>query len=323
MLQKVSFTLGVDLGGTKVKTALVDNTGRIVSEHKYPTQAKKGVQAVISDIVTCINECLDKSREKAQALGIGVAGQVTREGRVQYAPNLNWRNVSLKEILETKLGLPVVVINDVRAATWGEWCYGSGKGVRDLVVLFIGTGIGGGVLMDEHMIEGCSNTGGELGHMTIVTDGRKCHCPNSGCLEAYAGGWAIAERAQIAVEKYPQAGQELIALAGKIDTITAATVTQSFREGGSFASRLVQETVTYLSAGVVSIVNAFNPCLIVLGGGVIEGLPQLVEMVEKKVKRRALTAATEGLRFVKATLGDNAGVVGAAVLARDIIIGIP
>ena len=190
------YTLGVDLGGTKIKTALVDVSGRILSVEKHPTYAEKGSKGVISEVLACIDGCLSKARQKARAVGIGIAAQVDWKGVVRSAPNLKWRNVPLKEKLEARLGIPVFVINDVRAATFGEWRYGSGKGVDDLAVLFVGTGIGGGVISGGNIITGCSNTGGELGHITIVLDGRKCSCFNAGCLEAYAGGWAIAEYAR-------------------------------------------------------------------------------------------------------------------------------
>lgn len=311
-----SFTLGVDLGGTKVKTALINSDGQILAAHKYPTRPDKGPDGVISDIITCINGCLDKARQKAQALGIGIAGQVDLEGVVRFAPNLRWRNVSLRRKLEMELGLPVIVVNDVRAAAWGEWRYGSGKDVSDSVVLFVGTGVGGGVISGGTMMRGCTNTAGELGHITIIAGGRKCHCPNVGCLEAYAGGWAIAERAQEAVRANPEAGHRLMALAGNVVGITAATISQAYREGDQLAGQLVEETGQYLAAGVVGIVNAFNPCLLVLGGGVIEGMPKLVNMVKDTVRRRALESAVENLKVVKAALGRNAGVIGAAGLAQ-------
>jgi len=314
-------TLGVDVGGTKVETALVDRNGQILAAHKCPTHLEKGPEGTIADILTCIDGCFSKARREAQALGIGIAGQVDLKGVVRYAPNLKWRNVPLGEKLQKKLGIPVVVTNDVRAATWGEWRYGSGKGVDDLVVLFVGTGIGGGVISGGNMIVGCNNTGGELGHITVVLGGRKCHCPNIGCLEAYAGGWAIAERAQEAVRADPRAGQLLTSLAGSIEKITAATVSQAYHKGDQLARRLVEETGVYLAAGVVGIVNAFNPCLLVLGGGVIEGLPELIHMVENTARNRALEASVENLKVVKAALGGNAGVIGAAALAQNKIGG--
>lgn len=308
--------LGMDLGGTKVEMALVDAEGHSLSVTRYPTHPEKGPEGIIADIRASVDECIHKEEHKPHALGVGVAGQVDFAGTVRFAPNLGWRNVSLQARLEEALKLPVVVINDVRAAAWGEWCYGSGKGVDDLAVLFVGTGIGGGVVSGGHMLAGYSNTCGELGHITVVANGRHCHCPNKGCLEAYAGGWAIAERAQEAVHREPERGQHLMSLVGSIEEITAATVSQAYHEDDPLAHQLVEETCHYLSAGIVSIINAFNPSLLVLGGGVIEGLPELIQNVENNVRERALESAVENLEVAKATLGSEACVVGAATLAR-------
>lgn len=268
-------------------------------------------------LVACVEECLDKGEEDAQTLGIGIAAQVDHSGVVLSSPNLGWQNVPLRAMLEEKLKLPVVVTNDVRAASWGEWHFGAGKGVDDLVVVFVGTGIGGGVISGGRMLEGCSNTAGEIGHTTLIVEGRNCRCPNKGCLEAYAGGWAIAERAQEAVQANPEAGKALISLAGGVEKITAALVSQAYHEGDILSSKLVKETTQYLSAGLVSIVNSFNPCLLVFGGGVVDGLPELIKTAEPFIKKRALKAAAQNLKVVKAALGNEAGIVGAATLAQD------
>jgi glucokinase len=313
------FTLGVDLGGTKLKVALVDVSGRLLSVHDSLTHPDKEPERVIADILTGIDRCLSKSNQEAKALGVGIAAQVDREGVVHGSPNLGWRNVPIKKRLEEKLEMPVFVTNDVRAATWAEWMFGSGNGVDDLAVLFVGTGIGGGIISGEKLLGGCSNSGGEFGHITIVFDGRQCHCPNKGCLEAYAGGWAIAERAQEAVINDPKKGQHLKSLAGSVEKITAATVSRAYYEGNVLARRLVEETGRYLAAGVVSIVNAFNPCRLVLGGGVIEGIPELVQVVEEFTQKRALEAAVEKLEIVKAALGADGGVIGAAALAQELV----
>jgi glucokinase len=310
-------TLGVDLGGTKIETALVDATGRIRASHRRPTYPDRGPDGVIADIVNCVETCLGEAGSSAQGIGVGMAGQIDKDsGIVRFAPNLGWRNVSLRTSLEETLGLPVVVNNDVRSATYGEWRYGAGQGVNDLVCLFVGTGVGGGIVSGGRLLEGGNNTAGELGHVTIVTMGRQCHCRNQGCLEAYAGGWAIAERAQEAVRADTQAGQRLISLAGSIQQISAATVTQAYTNGDPLAQHLVEETAQYLAAGLVGIVNAFNPCLLVLGGGVIQGLPEYTTIAERLVQVNALEAAVGGLRIVTAALGDKAGVIGAATLAR-------
>jgi glucokinase len=274
---------------------------------------------VIADVLDGIEVCLSKTGQKAKALGVGVAAQVDRKGFVRNSQNLGWRNVPLKKMLEKQLDLPVAVINDVNAATLGEWQFGSGKGVNDLAVIFVGTGVGGGIITGGKLLSGCNNSGGELGHITIVSDGRKCHCPGKGCLEAYVGGWAIAERAQETVRTLSIEGKRLLTMAGSIQQVTAVTVSQAYREGDLLARLVVEETGRYLAAGVVSIVNAFNPCLVVLGGGVIEGIPKLIPMVDDLVQNSALETNVEKLKIVKAALGGNAGVIGAAALARELL----
>jgi len=313
----ISLTLGIDLGGTKVETSLVDSSGNIVSSHRSPTQAEKGPDGVIADIVECVRGCLGAAGNIAQAAGVGMAGQIEKgSGIVRFAPNLAWHNVPLKDSLEKELEIPVLVTNDVRAATYGEWRYGTGQDSDDLVCIFVGTGIGGGVVSGGRLLEGCNNAAGELGHITVVSDGRKCHCHNYGCLEAYAGGWAIAERAREAVRDEPELGRPIIELAGSIEQISALTVTQAYEKGEPLAIRIVEETTRYLAAGLVGIINAFNPCLLVLGGSVIEGLSAYLSTAELIVRRNALEVAVEELRITTAGLGNKAGVIGAAALAR-------
>ena len=321
MVQKKmkSLTLGVDLGGTKLNVGLVDAAGCLLSAHKSMINISKEPEMVIADISAGVEVCLSKTGQEAKAVGIGVAAQVDHKGVVRGSPNLGWRNFPLKKKLEKQLGLPVVVTNDVNAATWGEWRYGSGRGVDDLVVLFVGTGVGGGIITGGKLLTGCTNSGGELGHITIVSDGRKCRCPNRGCLEAYVGGWAIAERAQETIRTLSIEGRRLLALAGSIKQVTAVMVSQAYREGDLLARLLVEETGRYLAAGVVSIVNAFNPCVLVLGGGVIEGIPKLIQIVKDIVPTMALEASVEELKIVKAALGADAGVIGAAALAKDLV----
>lgn len=312
-----TLAIGVDLGGTKVETALVDNTGRIVSSKRQPTHAEKGADGISVAIVAAVQSCLAEAAAPVCGVGVGVAGQVDgTSGMVYAAPNLGWHNVPLKERLEQALALPVKITNDVRAAAWGEWCHGAGQGLDDLVCMFVGTGVGGAVISAGRMVTGCSNTAGELGHTVLVYNGRKCTCPNSGCLEAYAGGWAIAERAKEAIRDNAQAGSALVAHAGGIDEVTAATVGALAEDGHPLARRLMDETAQYLGAGLAGVINAVNPCLVVLGGGVIEGSPQLIQPIADAVRSRALRAAVHDLRFAKAQLGNNAGVVGAAALAR-------
>lgn len=312
-------TIGVDLGGTKVGMVLLDESGRVLKSHRYATRSEDGPDQVIAGIAEQASELRRGAAEHVQALGVGVgvAGQVEKEtGAVSFAPNLGWTNVALRESLEEALMVPVAVTNDVRAVTWGEWQYGAGRGVDDLVCVFIGTGVGGGIVAGGRMMEGFNNSAGELGHITIVSGGRDCNCPNRGCLEAYVGGRYIGERAREAVDADPQAGSRLVALAGGADRISSATVSKAYDEGDRLARHLVNETSRYLADGLISIVNAFNPSLLILGGGVTEGIPDLASLTEPAVRARALPAAVESLRVVNGALGEEAGAIGAAALAR-------
>jgi glucokinase len=313
---KSNTAIGVDLGGTKVLTGIVDADG-VVRASLRQSSAVGDFDAAVEEIVGTVAACRAAAPDTAPvALGIGVAGQVEREtGVVRFAPNLGWRDVPLGARLGERLGVPVYVTNDVRAATWGEWMHGAGAGVRDLVVLFVGTGIGGGVVVDGRMLEGATNAAGELGHQTLVSGGRTCRCGNPGCFEAYVGGWAIAERAADAIAADAAGGRALVERAGSASSVTAATVTAAAEQGDALAVRLVDDTVEYLASALVGIVNGFNPARLVLGGGVIDHNPSFVLRVRPIVRQRALSAATRRLEIVQARLAGQAGVVGAAAVA--------
>jgi glucokinase len=317
----LKYTLGVDIGGTKIETALVDAAGTILISHYRLIDPGKDPSKTIQDIIDSAHICYREAGKTASAVGIGVAGQIDKtNGIVRRSPNLpDWKDVELGAGLKTGLGIPVSINNDVRVITWGEWQHGAGQGLSDLVCLFVGTGVGGGVVSGGRLLEGYSNTAGELGHLTIAVGGRQCHCPNKGCFEAYCGGWAIAERAQAAVKRQPGAGKELVKTAGSIEKISAVTVSQAYMKGDPLTQKLVKDTARYLAAGIVGIVNAFNPQLIILGGSVILGIPDLVPMAEKRVRNLALPTPVGDLRIAVAALGNKAGVIGAAALARNLI----
>jgi glucokinase len=314
------FTLGVDLGGTKINFGLVDNKGHVLTSSKSFIGNSKEPDIVIDKILEGIKNCLINSNKEIKAIGIGVAAQVDHEGNICGSPNLGWKNFPLKNVLEKKLRLPVIVTNDVRAATLGEWSFGIGKGIKNLIVLFIGTGVGGGAIVDGKILEGATNSGGELGHITIVSEGTKCRCSNYGCLEAYVGGWGIAERTKKAVQNNPDKGKILLSIAKQINNIDASTLSQAYYKGDPFSKKIIGETGRYLADGLVSIVNAFNPSLVIMGGGVIEGIPVLIRIVKKHVDRLALRTAVKILKIEKASLGGNSAVIGAAILAKNFFL---
>ncbi len=307
----------MDLGGTKIALGAVAEDGSILDTEVLPTRAHRPASRIIDDIVACVRRRWSETVPSSRPLGIGVAGQVDARGRVLFGPNLDWHDVPLAERLARGTGRSVRVLNDVQAATFGEWRHGAGRRTDDLVCVFVGTGVGGGIVADGRLRHGATGTAGELGHLTIEVAGRKCRCPNSGCLEAYAGGWAIAERAREAARSDPRRGAPLVALAGRPAAITAKTVEEAYRRGDPLARRLMRETGRYLAAGLVSVVNGIDPAVIVLGGGIVSGFPWLVPAVDRVVRADALRAAVRGLRIVPARLGGDSGLVGAATFAHE------
>jgi glucokinase len=314
-------TVGVDIGGSKIEVALVDADGRVVATSRRPSGGMESdPDQVVAEVAARVAELRsDAPGEGIAALGIAVAGQIDPEtGVVRYSPNLQWRDVPLRRELERALEIPAWAINDVQAVTWGEWRRGAGRGVSDLICLFVGTGVGGGIVAGGRLVTGASGSAGELGHTVLDPQGPLCHCGTTGCLEAYAGGWAIAQRVQRAVAEQPEAGRGLLALAhGGPETLSAAILAKAAHGSDLLARRLVDEVGTALGAGVASMVNALNPQLVILGGGVIEGLPELVVRVEETVRKRALPVSADTVRVVKSELGPHAGVVGAALWAGE------
>ncbi|MCI4350226.1 MAG: ROK family protein [Thermoplasmata archaeon] len=309
--------LGIDLGGTKVATAVVDGDGRLHGPSRRLVRAKLGPAAVLEDIVACAQATFDDTTERPVAAGIGVAGQVDGgSGIVHYAPNLRWRGYPLGPRLARSLRIPVTVVNDVRAATLAEWVHGAGRGSDDIVGVFVGTGVGGGVVSGGRLLEGASNAAGELGHMTLVAGGRKCHCPSRGCVEAYVGGWAIAQRAQEAVRNDPPAGKAMAEIAGRASRITAATVSEARRHRDPLALAIDRDSARFLADGLIGFVNAFNPHRVILGGGILDHSPHWVGLGDRAVRRLAQPPAAHEVRVVPAALGNESVVVGASLSAR-------
>jgi glucokinase len=306
--------IGIDLGGTKIGIGVVDTDGAILEEHKLPTRGA-GAEAVIADIVDVIQPLLQRIEYQITSLGIGIAGQVSAtDGVVLFAPNLKWQNIPLKSRLQQLLNVPVMVCNDVRAATYGEWYYGAGRNCDDFVCLFVGTGIGGGIVCNGRLLTGSSNSAGEIGHTTLVWRGRLCSCGNKGCLEAYASGWGIAKTLQESITAQPQLASVLLHLVGgQVDHLRSEHLSLALAKEAPFAREILEELADALAAGCVSFVNMLNPRRLLLGGGVMQGLPELLPLVEEQIRQRALAAATQNLEVVPAALAEKAPLIGAAI----------
>ncbi len=309
--------LGIDLGATKVVSALVDPAGHVVYRSDRFRHANDGPARVLEAVVRSARQCLDSTSDPPRTAGIAVAAQVDPKlGIVVYSPNLRWRDQPLGNPLSEALGIPVRTVNDARAATFAEWRFGAGIGERNLFCLVVGSGVGGSAVVDGRLLEGGTHSEGEVGHLTLVSGGRSCHCPNTGCFEAYVGGWAIADRAQEAVAAAPEEGAALVRLAGSSDAITAESVFHAADDRDPLAGKLVADTERYLADGAVSVVNAFNPTLLILAGGLAVARPGWVGVVETAVRSRCQPAAASA-RIVLAALGSDAGAVGAAQLSRE------
>lgn len=307
--------LGIDLGGTKINFVLLNQSGKMLKRKQIPTNAYEGVDQLLKRISETI---LEISEEHIPlGIGIGVAGQVDpKDGTIISAPNLKWSFVPLQAYLSKKHNLPVHVINDVKAAAIGEWKYGAAKESSDFVALFIGTGIGGGIVSEGHLLAGSSNSAGELGHTIIDMNGPKCTCGSWGCLEALASGWAIAKRAREDISKNPDKGKFLLDKCGNsLDQLTTKMICEGYREGDLLSVQVISNAIEAMVVGSINIVNGLNPQMLIIGGGVSEGIPDLIPKIEEGVKRRALHAALAKLRIVPAQLGGDANVIGAASLA--------
>jgi glucokinase len=311
----------VDIGGTNIVVGAVAEDGsRVLGIRSDATRPEEGADAVIARIGRLCRESMaEAEREggvraaKIAGVGIGSPGPLDRkQGMVLITPNLGWRDFPLRQRVSEELGgLPAQLDNDANCAVYGEWWLGAGRGSQYLIGLTIGTGIGGGIVVDGKLYHGTSDAAGEFGHTTINTTGRRCKCGNYGCLEAYASGPAIAARA---VEGIEVGAETRLAgyVGGDLRSITAQTVYQAANDGDEFAREVVRETAQFLGAGVANLVNIFNPDTVVVLGGVTAAGDRLFVPLREEVKRRAFKPAVEHCRIVPGLLPGTAGVVGAA-----------
>ena len=312
----MTLTIGVDVGGTKIAAGLVDEQGHLVARERTESPAKHPAQ-----IVRTIGELVERLRREhdVEAVGVSAAGFVDKErATVLFAPNLAWRDEPLKQLLEEETGLPVIVENDANAAAWGEFTFGAGEDVNDLLMLTIGTGVGGGVVLDGNLLRGGFGCGGEVGHIRMVPDGVPCGCGNLGCLESYGSGSALVRVARERAQTSPLAAQDLIERAGgEVSGIDGPLITAAAQAGDPFALQRIEELGEWLGQGVASLTAVLDPNVVVIGGGVSEAGDLLLDPIRAHFKAN-LTGRnyrpTLGIRA--AQLGNRAGMIGAADLAR-------
>ena len=314
------YIVGVDLGGTSINVGAVPaEGGTILGMRSLPTEAHIGAKFVVDRMTGMIRDTMrDAAREGDLepsdfiGIGLGSPGPLDREsGTVLATPNLGWRNFPLRDLVANEIGLEAELDNDANAATLGEWWQGAARGVDNVLGVTLGTGIGGGIVLDGQVYHGTSDAAGEIGHMTIDSTGRKCACGNYGCLEAYASGPAIAARA---VEGLEAGARSLLPdlVEGVLDRITAETVSEAILAGDAYAADVMRETAKFLGTGVANLINVLNPEMVVISGGVTRAGEHLFEPLRAEVRRRAFTEVAEACRIVGSELGHMAGVIGAA-----------
>lgn len=312
----MSLACGIDVGGTKIAGGVVDTHGKVIEELRVDSPATD-VQGMEDAIVGLVADL--RSRHEIVAVGVGAAGYVDRDrSMVLFAPNIAWRDVDLRAGLEARVDLPVVVENDANAAAWGEFRYGAGEDVDDLLLVTVGTGVGGGIVLDGRLHRGAFGVAAEIGHLRLVPGGHLCGCGNRGCFEVYASGTALVRETRAAVEAgAPGAGALLERAGGRAVAIDGPMVTAAAADGDPFALARLAELGRWLGEGIASLAAVLDPAVAVIGGGVSAAGDLLLDPV-----RVAFQASMPGrghhpeLEVRPALLGNTAGLVGAADLAR-------
>lgn len=318
---KADYLVGVDLGGTKILAGAFTSSLACTGMAKVSTKAQRGPDAVIERVARCIRDAVDEADldlKQVRGVGIGAPGAVDGEsGHVIFAPNLDWRDVPLKKQLEKAIGLPVFVGNDCTVAMQGVYVAELKSKPQNVVGVFLGTGIGGGLILNGKPYHGSGHTAGEIGHMVLDVSGPKCNCGNKGCFEALASRTAIFQRIKSGVKN----GQKTILtemLGDDLDDLRSGDLRKAIRRGDKFVDSVVEEAAEYTGIAVGNLLNIFNPDMVVLGGGVIEALAdEMMSIIIETARDYAMPGTAKGVEIIASTLGDHAAITGGAVLARQ------
>jgi glucokinase len=310
----------VDLGGTKILGGVFDASLHLLGTAKVRTKAARGPEAVIDRIARCVMDTADEadlSLRDIHGVGVGAPGAVDGEtGEVIFAPNLDWRRVPLQEQLRKKLGVPVFVENDGNLAVLGVYRAELQSKPRHVLGIFVGTGIGGGLILNGDLYTGHGHTAGEIGHMVLEMDGPECGCGNKGCFEALASRTAMFQRIRTAVKD----GQEtvLTEMLSDLSELRSGDLRKALRHGDKLVERVVEEAAEYLGLAIANLANILNPQVVVLGGGVMEALADdMLAIVVETAKEYAMPGVMQDVEIVTTELGDHAGITGGAALAQQ------
>jgi glucokinase len=317
---KSELFIGVDLGGTKILAGVFDSRLKLIGTYKLSTKPQRGAEGVIERISRCVRDAVDEcdlKLDQVKAIGIGAPGAVdTASGTVIFAPNLDWRDVPLAKQLQQELKIPVHLENDCTLSMLGVYDVELEAKPRNVLGIFLGTGIGGGLILDGQVYRGYTRCAGEIGHMVLEINGPKCGCGNRGCFEALASRTAIFQRIRSAVKD----GQETLltdTLGKDLEDLRSGDLRKAIRRGDKFVDHIVEEAAEYTGIAVANLANILGPEVIVLGGGVIEALgSEMMSIIIETAKEYAMPGALKCVEIIATELGDNAGITGGAVLAR-------
>jgi glucokinase-like ROK family protein len=318
---KRGLVAAVDMGATHVNIALADFSAKIIEETSFPFDIKQGPQVCLAEVRRILQELLDRygiSISEIMAVGVGVPGPVIKDAGMVMSPPImpGWDRYPIRQTLEEAWGCPVSLNNDAELGALGEWAYGAGRGEKNLAFIKVGSGIGAGLIINQQIYGGTTGSAGEIGHITIEENGPLCTCGNHGCMEAFAGGNAIAIQAR----KMVQTGKRTLLSNIPLENITAREVAESARRGDLPSQEIIMRAGTFIGIAIAGVVNLFNPSAVIIGGGVAQAGDLLTTSIRQAVRDRSLHASEQSVHITTAMLGQRSSLIGATVQAINIAI---
>jgi len=309
------YSIGIDIGGTNVTVALVTEKGKIVRKIRFPTRVEEGKTKTIKRIVKALDEVMKGlGSNSIEGIGIGAAGDVDQDrGIVRFSPNLFWKNVPIVRLIKKKFNLKVVLDNDANAAAWGTYILETKRKAKNLLCITLGTGVGGGLILNGRIYHGTSGSAGEIGHITLNPQGQRCRCGNYGCLETYVGSAYIVKKAIKEIRKGERSLIKKLA-GGNLQSITSQTIQAAALKGDKLARRIWREAGEYLGIALSGVINLLNPGVIVFGGGMAKAEELIFQPMKKEIRKRTFKVPFEKVKFTRTKFGADLGVIGAALL---------
>lgn len=312
------YRIGVDLGGTNIAVGVVDDNYKIIGRGKVKTNAPRPAEEIFDDIAKSIRLAVDDAgltMDDIASVGVGTPGSVNKEeGTIEFSNNLNFNNVPAKKLLEERVGKTCVFDNDANAAALGEAYAGAGNGVKNLVAVTLGTGVGSGIIVGGKVLGGTNDAAGEMGHTTIIVDGEQCNCGRKGCWERYASATALISQTKAKMKECPDSKMWELA-DGSLDNVSGRTAFNAMYAGDEAGKQVVDQYIKYVAIGVTNIVNIFQPDVVCIGGGISNEGDNLLNPIRDFVVRECYTKyAKKQSKICKAVLGNDAGIIGAALV---------